>query len=164
MDPRIWIHTKMSWIRNTASDTNERLKYTIEAKSFSVVFLFRSFNYSMVETWTRVPDPWHFGTVFFPNFFCLLVITFWKNGTFTTVCNNRKSYRSRKTEESRNSYYFCLMMGGSGYGSVPLTNGFGYGRPKNLNTCIRILYFVRSACKLRARRTEYKSVFFFQTT
>jgi hypothetical protein len=33
-----------------SSDTYETLKCTIEAKSFSAVFLFRSFNYSMVET------------------------------------------------------------------------------------------------------------------
>ncbi len=29
--------------------------------------------------------------------------------------------------------------------------------------CLYLLYIVRSACKLRARRTEYKSVFFHTT-
>jgi hypothetical protein len=31
-------------------------------------------------------------------------------------------------------YYFCLMIEGSGYGSVPLTIGFVSGRPKNIGT------------------------------
>ncbi len=43
---------------------------------------------------------------------------------------------SKKSQNSRNqgfSCYFCLMKGGSGSGSIPLTNGSGFGsrRPKN---------------------------------
>ncbi len=30
------------------------------------------------------------------------------------------------------SYYFCLMIEGSGSGSVSLTNGFGSGMPENI--------------------------------
>jgi hypothetical protein len=29
-------------------------------------------------------------------------------------------------------YYFCLMIDGSGSGSIPLTNGSGSGIPKNM--------------------------------
>jgi len=41
----------------------------------------------------------------------------------------------KKSQNSGNqgfSYYFCLMIEGSGYGSIPLTNGSGSGsrRPK----------------------------------
>jgi hypothetical protein len=43
----------------------------------------------------------------------------------------------KKSQRSRNqgfSYYFCLVIEGSGSGSIPLTNGFGSGsrRPKNI--------------------------------
>ncbi len=41
----------------------------------------------------------------------------------------------KKSQNSRNhgfSYYFCLMLEGSRSGSIPLTNGSGSRRPKNM--------------------------------
>jgi hypothetical protein len=41
----------------------------------------------------------------------------------------------KKSQNSRNqgfSYYFCLVIEGSGAGTVPLTNGSGSRRPKNI--------------------------------
>ncbi len=41
----------------------------------------------------------------------------------------------KESQNSRNpgfSYYFCMMIEGSGSGSIPLTNGFGSGRPKKM--------------------------------
>ncbi len=53
---------------------------------------------------------------------------------------NGSGFRIKKSQNSRNqgfSYYFCLMIEGSGF--VPLTNGSGYrsGRPKNIQSRIR---------------------------
>ena len=45
----------------------------------------------------------------------------------TEVTNSRNQSKS---------YYFCLMIEGSG--SIPLTNGSGSGRPKNMRIWIRI--------------------------
>jgi hypothetical protein len=41
----------------------------------------------------------------------------------------------KKSQKCRNqgfSYYFCLMIDGSGSGHIPLTNGSGSRRPKNM--------------------------------
>ncbi len=41
----------------------------------------------------------------------------------------------KESQNSRNqgfSYYFCMMIEESGSGSIPLTNGSGSGRPKNM--------------------------------
>ncbi len=108
-----------------------------------------------------VPDPWHVGTdpdlrihttdlkirillfssVTFKiptknNFFWVFLLVLFK-GTFTSFFTVKKSWR--KSPNSRNqdfSYYFCLMMEGSGSESryKPLTNGSGSERPKNLRT------------------------------
>jgi hypothetical protein len=43
--------------------------------------------------------------------------------------------KSQKSENQGFSNYFCLMIEGSG--SVPLTNGSGSGRPKNIRIQIR---------------------------
>ncbi len=44
--------------------------------------------------------------------------------------------KSQKESQNRRnqgfSYYFCMMIEGSGSGSIPLTSGFGSGRPKNM--------------------------------
>ncbi len=43
----------------------------------------------------------------------------------------------KKSQKNRNqgfSYYVCVMTGGSRSGSVPLTNGSGSVRPKNIPT------------------------------
>jgi hypothetical protein len=54
----------------------------------------------------------------------------------------------KEVKNSRNqgfSYYFCLMIEGSGAGSgsIPLTNGSGSRRPKNMWTRIRIRIRIR---------------------
>ncbi len=57
--------------------------------------------------------------------FCLFLF----EATFTSFFKDKKSKRSHKTVGNQCfSYYFCLMM----EGSVPLTNGSGSGRPKNI--------------------------------
>jgi hypothetical protein len=70
------------------------------------------------------------------KFFCILLF----EGTFTLFFKGKKSKRSHKTLKTvpRNldlSYYFCLMIEGSGSeaGSIPLTNGSGSGsrRPQH---------------------------------
>jgi hypothetical protein len=63
------------------------------------------------------------------KFFCLLLF----DGTITLFFNDKNSDRSHKTIGSKISYYFCLLISGSGAGagSIPLTNGSGSRRPKN---------------------------------
>jgi hypothetical protein len=70
------------------------------------------------------------------NFFCLLILS---EGTFSSCLKDEKSQNSRNQGFS---YYFCLMIEGSGagdksvsgagFGSAPLTNGSGSRRPKNI--------------------------------
>ncbi len=59
-----------------------------------------------------------------------LLITFWK---YIYIIFQR--YKSQKVSQNRRnqgfSYYFCMMIEGSGFGSIPLTSGSGSGRPKN---------------------------------
>ncbi len=56
-------------------------------------------------------------------------------GTFTSFFKGKMSKRCHKTVESGFSYYFCLVIEGSG--SIPLTNGFGSGSSRPKNTWIR---------------------------
>ncbi len=68
-------------------------------------------------------------TNFKKKFFCLLLF----EATFTSFFKDKKV--QRKSHNSRNrgfSYYFCLMIEGSGSGSIPQTSGTGSGRPKNM--------------------------------
>jgi hypothetical protein len=54
------------------------------------------------------------------KFFCILLF----EGTFTSFFKGKKSKRSHKTLEIKVFlYYICLMIEGSGSGSIPLTNG-----------------------------------------
>jgi hypothetical protein len=64
------------------------------------------------------------------KFFCLLLF----EGTFTSFFKDKKSERNHKTVPRNQSisYYFCLMIEGSGSGFVPLTTGSGSRRPKNI--------------------------------
>ncbi len=79
-------------------------------------------------------------------------MTFWcgsGSGTFTSFFRGKKSKRSHKTVEIKGfSYYFCLIIEGSG--STPLTNGSGsrFRRPKN--TWIR---WIRIRIRIRIRNT-----------
>ncbi len=83
------------------------------------------------------------------RFFCFLLF----EGTFTSFFKDKKSKRSHETVGQGFSYYFCLMIKESGSGSIPLTNGSGSGRPKNMwirwvrirNTDKIIMNFVHAA-------------------
>ncbi len=50
--------------------------------------------------------------------------------TFTSFFKVKKSKSHKSTRNQGFSYYFSLMIEGSGYGTTPLTNGSGYTRPK----------------------------------
>jgi hypothetical protein len=69
------------------------------------------------------------------KFFCLLLF----EGTLTSFFKDKNSKRSHKAVGIKVfSYYFCLVIEGSGAGSgpIPLTNGSGSGsrRPKNIRS------------------------------
>ncbi len=117
-----------------------------------------------------VADPWHVGVdpdpifvielqdankklPYFFKFFCLLLF----EGTFTSFFKDKKSKRSHKTLKTVRSkvyfsYYFCLVIEGSG--SIPLTNRSGSGRPKN----IRIR---RIRIRIRIRNTDKKCRYYW---
>ncbi len=72
-----------------------------------------------------------------------MLITF--EATFTSFFKDKKSQESQNSRNQRFSYYFCLLIEGSGAGSgsvprtngsgsVPRTNGSGSGRPKTIPT------------------------------
>jgi len=63
----------------------------------------------------------------------------WFDGIFISFFKDKKSKRSHNSRNQGFSYYFCLMIKGSGSGSRPLTDisGSGSTRPKNM--CIRWL-------------------------
>ncbi len=67
-------------------------------------------------------------TNFLTQFF--LLNTFWRYKNLFSKIKSQK-----ESENSMNqgfSYYFCMMIEGSGSGSIPLTSGSGSGRPKNM--------------------------------
>ncbi len=76
------------------------------------ILLFSSLNFKMPTK--KLP-------VIFLQFYCLLL----SEGTFTSFS---KIISQKKSQSSRNqdfSYYFCLVIKGSGSGSILLTNGSG---------------------------------------
>jgi len=64
----------------------------------------------------------------FNNYF--LNNTLLYEGTFTSFFKDKRSNRSHKTVGIKVFYYFCLMIEGSGFGSIPLTNGSGIQQAK----------------------------------
>jgi hypothetical protein len=106
-----------------------------------------------------VADPWHFGVDPDPANFIIDLQDANKNKFFKTIfsayyflkvhLHHFSKIKSQKQSlNSRNQgfpYYFCMMIEGSGSGSIPLTNGSGSGRPKNM--CIRWI---------RIRNTAYR--------
>jgi hypothetical protein len=101
----------------------------------------KSWKYTMTKFGPVKPHLCHRGEVF-----CFLLF----EGTFTSFFKDKKS--KKKSQNNRNqgcSYYFCLMLEGSGAGSIPLTNGSGSGSmmPKNVRVwprgvrggCLRML-------------------------
>jgi hypothetical protein len=97
----------------------------------------------LVRIWIRGSVPWTcgfssesrscFGYPAIFEFFCLLLF----EGTFTSFSKDKKSQNSRNQGFS---YYFCLMIEGSGFG--PLSNGSGSGRPKHLRIRIRNIAYM----------------------
>ncbi len=79
--------------------------------------------------------------IFYHNFFCLLL--FEGTSLFSKIKSQKESQNSSIQDFS---YYFCMMIEGSGSGSIPLTCGSGSGRPKI--TWIRI----------RIRNAAYRSL------
>ncbi len=87
------------------------------------------------------------------KFFWLLLF----EGTFTSFFKDKSKKKSQNIKNQCFSYYFCLMIEGSGAGpgsrSISLTNGSGSGRPKNiwilririLNTAVYIEYCTYAA-------------------
>ena len=76
-------------------------------------------------------------TNFLTQFFCLLLF----EGTFTLFSKIKSQKESQNSRIQGFSYYFSIMMEGSGSragsGSIPLTSGSGSGWPKNLWIRIR---------------------------
>jgi hypothetical protein len=70
--------------------------------------------------------------IFFYNFFCLILF----EGTFTSFSKIKSQEKTQSSKNQGFSYYFCLVIEGSGTGSgsIHLTNGSGSGsrRPKNM--------------------------------
>ncbi len=76
------------------------------------------------------------------KFIVFLLITFWRyiNTVFLKIKSNKKSYKTVVLKVF--SYYFCLMIEGSG--SVPRTNGSGSRRSCNIrirNTALKLNNF-----------------------
>ncbi len=69
------------------------------------------------------------------NFYFFIFSLLLLEGTFTSFFKDKKSKESQTSRNPGFSYYFCMMIEGSG--SKPLTNGSGYGRPKNMWIRIR---------------------------
>ncbi len=79
-------------------------------------------------------------------FFCLLPGTFWRYGHYIIFLRWKVPKKSQYSKNQGFSYYFCLMIEGSG--SVPLTNGSGSRRPKDIRIRIwipNIVSYVASA-------------------
>jgi hypothetical protein len=59
--------------------------------------------------------------LFFSMFFCLLLF----NGTFTSFFKDKVIKKPENIRNKGFSYYFCLIIEGSGYRSLPVTTGSG---------------------------------------
>ncbi len=91
-------------------------------------------------------------TNFLTQFF--LLITFW---SYIYIIFQRLKIQ-QKSQNSRNqgfSYYFCMMIKGSGSGSIPLPSGSesGPGRPKNM--WIRWIRIRNTAARINAGNLRY---------
>ncbi len=78
----------------------------------------------------------------YKKLFFFLFITFWRY-IYIIFLRYKVIKKSENRRNQGSSYYFCLMI--EGFGSVPLTNGSGSRRPKNIwirihNTLGKILY------------------------
>ncbi len=84
--------------------------------------------------WLMDPDPAIFvidlqddsKNYFLTQFFCLLLF----ECTFTSFFKDKCQKESQNRRNQSFSYYFCMMIEGSG--SIPLTSGSGSTRPKNM--------------------------------
>ncbi len=60
-----------------------------------------------------------------------LLITFWRH-IYIIFQKKKIQKQLQNTRNQGFSYYFCLLIEESGSGSIPLTNGSGSRRPKNM--------------------------------
>ncbi len=115
-----------------------------------------------------VPDPWHFGVDPDPAIFVIDLQDASKKLIFNTIfsayyflkihLHHFSKIKSQKESQNRGnqgfSYYFCMMIEGSGSGagsvsgSIPLTSGFGSGSGRPKNMWIRWI-------RIRIRNTAY---------
>jgi hypothetical protein len=84
------------------------------------------------------------------KFFCLLLF----EGTFPSFSKVKSQKTSQSSRNQGFSYYFCLVIEESGYGSIPLANWSGSGsrRPKNIRTR-----------RIRIRTLVYKCILCFSS-
>jgi hypothetical protein len=94
-------------------------EYFKKSTLFAAVVL-SSLNWSLPRSF---PDPWHFGPGPDPD----LCLTDPDPALFVSDLQEKIKSHKEVTNIRNNvfSYYFCLMIEGSGTGSVPLTNGSG---------------------------------------
>ncbi len=71
------------------------------------------------------------------KFLCLLLF----EGTFTSFYKDKSHKMSQNRRNQGFSYYFCFMMEGSGSGFVPLSNGSGSRRSKNIRMATLLVGF-----------------------
>jgi hypothetical protein len=62
----------------------------------------------------------------------IFLYSYFFEATFASFSKIKSIKKSQNMRKEGFSSYFCLMIEGSGDGSVPRANGFGSGRPNNI--------------------------------
>jgi hypothetical protein len=165
MDPRIWIHTKTSWIRNTGRTSTYILhlsdvycrpgghgpKSKSPSKNWSKIIQLQE-NYDILPEWyvmVSVRDPWHFGAdpYLWPtdpdNYFFIFFSYNLPAGTFSSVLKIKvfakvfgKIFFLHALFQSYQHLYEKREVSGSEF--VPLTYESRSGRHKNIGIRIQV--------------------------